>query len=151
MRQWKTLWKLFQVKDPVETLLTTNAQLAKKLSEKYATITRLTKKMSNLVNIITKIASKNNTTNSINNKAGNYHSTGQGQKIQKIPHSIKMDTAGHKVIVYISITAAQTASTSRRDTRRRQLVKNQWEGRTKKRLGQRTMTIQTRGEKIRRD
>ena len=56
-------------KSQVETLLTTNAQLAKQLSEKDATIKRLTKEISNLVNIITKISSKNNATKSNNNKA----------------------------------------------------------------------------------
>ena len=56
-------------KSQVETILTTNAQLAKQLSEKDATITRLTKQMSNIVNIITKISSKNNANNNSNNKA----------------------------------------------------------------------------------
>ena len=55
-------------KSQIETLLTTNAQLAKQLSEKDATITRLTKEITNLVNIITKISCKNNFTNSSNNK-----------------------------------------------------------------------------------
>ena len=56
-------------KSQVETLLTKNAQLAKQIYEKDATITQLTNEMSNLVNIITKIASKNMVNNSSNNKA----------------------------------------------------------------------------------
>ena len=58
-------------KSQVETILTTNAQLAKQISEKDAPITRLTEEMPNLVNIITKISSKNKSNNSSNNKAEN--------------------------------------------------------------------------------
>ena len=69
-------------------------------------ITRLTKEMLDPVNIITKTAGKNhaaNNNNNSNNNAGKYHLTGRGQKIRTIPHSIQIDTAGHTVIVYISI------------------------------------------------
>ena len=57
-------------KSQVETLLATNALLAKQLTEKNVTITRLTKEMSNLVNIITKLSGNNHATNN-NNKNGN--------------------------------------------------------------------------------
>ena len=101
-------------------------------------ITRLTKEMSDPVNIITKTAGKNhaaNNNNNSNNNAGKYHLTGRGQKIRTIPHSIQMDTAGHTVIVYISIIEVQTESTRQRDTQRKQLVQTKCEGRIRTDIG----------------
>ena len=77
----------------------------------------------------------NNNNNNSNNNAGKYHLTGRGQKIRTRPHSIQMDTAGHMVIVYISIIEMQTESTRRRDTQRKQLVQTQWEGRIRTYIG----------------
>ena len=63
------------------------------------------------------------------------HLTGQGQKIQTIPHSIQMDTSEHTYIAYISITEVQTVSTRRKDTKRNQLEQTQWEGRAITKIG----------------
>ena len=83
--------------------------------------------MSNLVNIITKFSGKNHATNSNNTNAGKLSFDRSREKIQTIPYSIQMYTAGHTVIVYISTTAVQTASTRWRYKKRKQLLKTQWE------------------------
>ena len=67
-------------KSQVKTLLTTNEQLAKRLSKKDAMITRLTNEIKNLVNIITKIASKKMPLTTAITRRKNCHLTGQGRK-----------------------------------------------------------------------
>ena len=140
-------------KSQVKTLLTMNAQLAKQISEKDATITRLTKEISNLVNITTKTVGKITTltTATAITMPEKYHLTGRGKKIQTIPHSIQMDTAGHTVIVEILITAVKTASTRRRDTKQKQLMQTQWEGRTRTKIGSKDYGDSDQGIKIKRD